>query len=329
MYIDLLLKDVRAIVGSCADDSDGNTMRIQRIASLKSAQAHDLAVILERGDLSVFQQLSLEAINSSQAGFLLTQRQLPHLLNKQCIIVPDVLAALKQLVQSARRCDEQCSKATPVIGQGSTVHPSAVISPGAIVGNNCTIMANTFVGNDCVIGDNVILYPGVALLDRCTVGDDSIIHANVVIGSDGFGYHVGVTGLDKIPQIGIVAIGNNVEIGAGCMIDRASFDATVIGDGVKIDNGVHIAHNVTIGAHTAILAQTGIAGSTTIGAGCQIGGQVAIKDHVAIGNRVKIVSKSAVMRDVADDQVIAGIPAVPFSQWKRMVVAFQRRGKVN
>jgi UDP-3-O-[3-hydroxymyristoyl] glucosamine N-acyltransferase len=162
--------------------------------------------------------------------------------------------------------------------------------------------------------------PGVIILDRCHIGDNSIIHAGTVIGSDGFGYQVSQTGMKKIPQIGIVDIGKYVEIGANCSIDRAAFDVTQIGNGVKMDNGCHIAHNVIIGDHTAILAQTGIAGGVKIGMGCMIGGQVAIKDHVVIGDGVKVVSKSGVLTDVSNGQTVAGIPAIPFSQWKRTVV---------
>ena len=120
----------------------------------------------------------------------------------------------------------------------------------------------------------------------------------------------------------IVQIGSNVEIGICTAITRASFDKTIIGDGCKIDNLVQIAHNVIIGSHTAILAQTGIAGGVQIGIGCQIGGQVAIKDHLKIGNGAKIVSKSGVMKDVKAGEVVAGIPALPFSEWKRSSVLF-------
>jgi UDP-3-O-[3-hydroxymyristoyl] glucosamine N-acyltransferase len=131
-------------------------------------------------------------------------------------------------------------------------------------------------------------------------------------------------GLRKVPHVGIVRIGKHVEIGANTTIDRSEFGETVVGDGVKIDNCVHIAHNVKIGPGSAILAHTGVAGSVEIGTGCQIGGQVAIKDHIKIGDGAKIVSKSAVMRDVAPKAVVCGIPSMPFSQWKRVMVVLAR-----
>ena len=149
-------------------------------------------------------------------------------------------------------------------------------------------------------------------------------YEEIFIGSDGFGYKVTKAGMQKIPHTGVVTVGRGVEIGANCSIDRALFDATVIGDGVKIDNNVHVAHNVIIGSGSAILAQTGIAGSAVIGMGCQIGGQVAIKNNVRIGNFAKVVSKSGVLNDIKDGETVAGIPAIPFGQWKRFVVASQK-----
>ena len=152
------------------------------------------------------------------------------------------------------------------------------------------------------------------------MGDDSIINAGALIGSDGFGYRITKRGLQKIPHVGIVRIGRGVEVGGNASIDRAAFDATVIGDGVKLDNMVHIAHNVHIGAHTAILAQTAVAGSVRIGMGCLIGAHVVIKDHVTLGNKVRVVSKAGVMRDTPDNQTVAGVPAMPFLAWKRLTV---------
>ncbi|MCK4517978.1 UDP-3-O-(3-hydroxymyristoyl)glucosamine N-acyltransferase [Candidatus Babeliales bacterium] len=211
-----------------------------------------------------------------------------------------------------------------IVEDNVSIGAGAVIEDDAKIGYGATIGANVFVGQGAVVGCGVVLHPGVKILERSVVGDNTIIHSGAVIGSDGFGYRVMKTGLRKITHIGIVIIGKSVEIGANTTIDRAEFDQTVIGDGVKLDNQVHIAHNVKIGPHTAILAQTGIAGSTIIGAGCQIGGQVAIKDHLTIGNEVKIVSKSAVMKNLKDGEIVCGIPSMPFSQWKRMMVALAR-----
>ena len=261
-------------------------------------------------------------LKNSKAGFLISC--VADLPEKKYIIVKDAVEAFTKLVdyltvQSfASKLDT--GKSEKNVSPTALVDPLAVICDGATVGNGSIVNALAFVGRNCVIGAGVVLYPGAKILDNCIIGDGSIIHAGAVIGSDGFGYKVTKQGMQKIPQIGIVRIGRMVEIGANCTIDRASFDETVIGDGVKMDNLVHIAHNVKIGPSCAILAQTGIAGSVQIGIGCQIGGQVAIKNDTKIGNGVKIVSKSAVLNDLVDGEVVCGMPAIPFTKWKRISV---------
>lgn len=283
---------------------------IQNINSLESAGNDDLAVIFDPEDNSVFPALSLEKIQSSNAGVMLASK--PVVDGKSYVIVKDPVVAFEKLAIYMDEC------------VNDLIHPSAIIESTATIGENTCIGANVYIGHGVRIGNNVLLHPGVQVLQNCIVGDGTIIHAGVVIGSDGFGYRVMKTGMRKIPHVGIVRIGSQVEIGANTTIDRALFGETIIGDGVKIDNLVHIAHNVQIGASTAILALTGIAGSVTIGAGCQIGGQVVIRDHITIGNQVKIVSKSAVMKSIPDGQVVCGIPSVSFSQWKRTVVAINK-----
>ena len=244
----------------------------------------------------------------------------------------DPLAALAKLLKFSKPVladDERIAPSAFVhpkaqLADDVVVGPLAVVEEGAVIGAGSEILARTVVGKNCQIGKQVLLHPSVTVLEGCVVGDHTIIHSGAIIGSDGFGYRVTKQGMQKIPHLGNVVIGKHVEIGAGCCIDRAVFESTTIADGVKLDNLVHIAHNVKIGPHTAIIAQTGIAGSTTIGAGCQIGGQVGIKDHITIGNQVKVVSKSAVLRDLPDGAVVAGIPAIPFRQWKRLMVLFSK-----
>jgi len=322
MEINLSLEHILQVVGEKAACSLDRSVLIKRIASLEKAGPEDLAIIVDRGDNSVFDAVSAEKIKQSSAGLFLASS--PLVPGKNYLIVPDALAAFDQIVRRAQygvyvqEKDSIKDSGKYQVGAGAIVSESATIGAGTVIGSLA------FVGNNCVLGQNVHIHAGAKVLDRCIVGDNSIIHAGAVIGSDGFGYQVSRTGLQKIPQIGIVRIGKSVEIGANCTIDRASFDETIIGDGVKLDNSVHIAHNVKIGNHTVILAQTGIAGSVVIGMGCQIGGQVAIKDNVVIGNSVKIVSKSGVMNNLKDGEIVAGIPAIAFSQWKRLVVSLNR-----
>jgi UDP-3-O-[3-hydroxymyristoyl] glucosamine N-acyltransferase len=307
MQVNLTVGQIKEIIkGNCSLD---DSFLIKNISSLERAQEKDLAVVMERGERSVFDAVAVDKIKNSKASLLLAKKAF--VLGKHYFITEDPLGAYYKLLAFLNK-------------QDVATHDSAVIDKSALIGKNVIISAQVFIGKDVVIGDNVIIHPGVKVLDRCIIGDHTIIHAGAVIGSDGFGYSVTKTGLRKIPQIGIVRIGKHVEVGANACIDRATFDETIIGNGVKIDNFVHISHNVIVGDYTAILAQTVVAGSVSIGIGCQIGGHVAIKDNVKIGNGVKVVSKSAVMRDVDDEQIVCGVPSVPFSDWKRTSVILYR-----
>jgi UDP-3-O-[3-hydroxymyristoyl] glucosamine N-acyltransferase len=303
MQLNITVGQMKEIIkGDCSLD---DSFLIYNVSSLESATSHDLAILMDRGDRSVFGAIAEDKIKNSKAALFLSKKAV--VSGKQYFITEDPLGAYYKILAFLKQND-------------AGIHETAVISEGASIGEQVTIGAHAFVGRDVVIGNNVIIHPGAKILDRCIVGDHTIIHSGAVVGSDGFGYSVTKMGLRKIPQVGIVRIGAYVEIGANACLDRATFDETVIGDGVKIDNFVHVSHNVNIGNHTAILAQTIVAGSVEIGAGCQIGGHVAIKDNVKIGNFVKIVSKSAVMRDIKDGQTVCGVPSVPFSDWKRISV---------
>lgn len=227
------------------------------------------------------------------------------------------------------------------------VHPSAVVDPSAKLGNQVQIGANCVIGPRVTLGDQTKIYPGVMVLDdstlgkqciiqsgvvireRCHLGDRCILHPNVVIGADGFGYRPmttpdGQTTLIKIPQIGEVRIGHDVEIGAGTCIDRAKFEATVIGNHCKIDNLCQIAHNCKLGDRVMIAGCTGLAGSVTVGAGAILGGMVAIKDHVTLGENCRIAGNSGVMDHVPAGQTWVGTPALPIKTRAIQELAMQK-----
>jgi len=319
MQIDLNLDELKRIIEFQSELDD--SFLVKNISSLENATQNDLAVLIDRGDRSVFSPISLEKIKKSNAALILTEK--PIVDGKNYLVVKDALKAFQKIVEFVEKKNHE-QKIEKQIDSTAIISKSAVIEDGAKIGTNTFIGEQVFIGKGVEIGSNVKIYPGAKILDRCIIGNNCIIHSGTIIGSDGFGYSVTKLGLCKIPQIGIVKIGNDSEIGANCCIDRAAFDQTFIGNGVKLDNQVHIAHNVFIGDHTVILAQTGIAGGAVIGIGCQIGGQVAIRDHIKIGNGVKIVSKSGVMKDLKDGEIVAGIPALPFLQWKRTTVIFTK-----
>jgi UDP-3-O-[3-hydroxymyristoyl] glucosamine N-acyltransferase len=198
------------------------------------------------------------------------------------------------------------------VGAFTSVGEGAVIGDGAIIYPNVTIEANA------VIGDGTIVYPQVSIYYGCKVGKRCIIHSGVVIGSDGYGFATDEQGYHhKIPQVGIVRIEDEVEIGAGTTIDRAALGETVIGEGTKIDNLVQIGHNVKIGRRCLLVAQVGIAGSTELGESVQVGGQSGFGGHLKIGDRVRVYSKSAVFEDVPDGTWVRGIPAVTQREYVR------------
>lgn len=195
-----------------------------------------------------------------------------------------------------------------VLGKGITIGHNVVIEERSNIGDNTKILANSYIGNDVSIGKNCLIYPNVTIREKTKIGDNCIIHPGVVIGGDGFGFVNTGKEIYKIPQIGHVEIGNNVEIGANTTVDRAAIGKTFIGDNTKIDNLVMVAHNVHIGKNTMIVSQVGIAGSTKIGDNVTIGGQVGIVGHIKIGNNITIGAKSGITSDLKDNQVLAGYP---------------------
>ncbi|MBJ6368525.1 UDP-3-O-(3-hydroxymyristoyl)glucosamine N-acyltransferase [Snuella sedimenti] len=227
------------------------------------------------------------------------------------------------------------------------IHPTAVIHNTAIIGNNCKIGANCYVGKDVELGTGVILYPNVCVFDETTIGDHTVIwsgtvirerteigshcifHTNVSIGADGFGYRPSDNGqgLTKIPQIGKVIIGHQVEIGANSCVDRAKFSATIIGDGCKIDNLVQIAHNSTMGRSCIMAGHSGLAGSVTLGDGVVIGGSASIKDHTTIHSGATVGAGSGVMNNVSAGQTVLGYPAQDARDMLKQWVTIRRLAK--
>ncbi len=211
-----------------------------------------------------------------------------------------------------------------VLGNDLTVYPGVCIAAGATIGNRVVIHPGVVVYEGVTIGDDVTLYANVSIRERCRIGNRVIIHNGAVIGSDGFGYAPEGKGYFKIPQIGIVVLEDDVEIGANTTIDRAAIDKTIIRRGTKIDNLVQIAHNCIIGEDTAIAAQTGIAGSTWIGNRVTIGGQVGIVDHLKICDDTMFGAKSGVIRNIDQPGVFNGNPAMSNKNWLRASSVYAR-----
>lgn len=254
------------------------------------------------------------------------------------IRVADPLAAFVTIVQHFRSArvkknwgiDPRAAvDDTAQIGEGTNIGPFAFVGPETRIGKGCHIHANVSIGPDCTLGDDVVLHPGAVLYEGTVLGNRVTIHANTVIGADGFGYRLKDGQHAKVPQLGHVEIGDDVEIGSCTTIDRGTFQATRIGPGTKIDNLVQIAHNCQIGQHNLIVSQVGIAGSSSTGDYVVMAGQVGIVDHAHIGAGAIIGAKAGVTKDVPAGQRMLGAPATPEREAKRVLMSLEKLPEIR
>jgi UDP-3-O-[3-hydroxymyristoyl] glucosamine N-acyltransferase len=208
------------------------------------------------------------------------------------------------------------------IGDGTAIGPFVTVESGAVIGKNVVIYAGVYIGADCRVGDQTILYPNVVLREETQVGARVIIHAGTVVGTDGYGFATVQGRQYKIPQVGIVVIEDDVEIGGNVAIDRATTGETRIGAGTKIDNLVQIAHNVQIGRDCLIVGQAGIAGSTKVGDRVTMAGQVGVVGHITIGHDAVLAAQSGIMNDVEPGAVVFGSPSRPYRETMRLEAIF-------
>ena len=216
---------------------------------------------------------------------------------------------------------------TATVNDDCYVGPYAVIGDNAVVGRGSSIYAHTVVGDGVTVGEGCVLYPNVTVYDGCKIGARVVIHAGAVIGADGFGFAPTETGYDKIPQLGIVVIEDDVEIGANTCVDRSTMGATIIHKGVKLDNLVQIAHNVEVGCHTVMSSQAGVAGSAKVGEWCMLGGQVGIAGHISIGDRTNVGAQSGVPGGNLARRggaTLMGYPAIDHRTWARQSAALKQ-----
>ena len=303
------LKDIALrFGGSVLGDS---AVTISQIATLDSAQAHQIAFLANSKYRAQLDKTNAGAVILGAADAEATSRSR--------IVCDNPYAYFAKLSAFLNPLPQAVAGIHPsaVIGDGAVISPSAqidahvVIGEGALIGENCVIMSGCNIGAGVVIEENARLYPRVVVYHDCVLGKNLIAHSGVVIGADGFGIAMEEGRWLKIPQIGRVVIGNDVEIGANTTIDRGALDDTVIEDDVKLDNQIQIAHNVRIGAHTAIAGCVGIAGSTSIGRYCRIGGSAGILGHLQIADYVEISSFTLVGKSIKERGSYCGI--FPFS----------------
>ena len=287
---------------------------IEGFNSLEKAQKQELSFLTN--------QKYRHLLSQTQAGAILLRDKIQDAHFHQ-IVSSNPYLALAKLIQFIFK------PKLPELG----IHPSAVIAPDSSFGRNCRIAAHTVIGEKCKIGDrsaifpgvvvgqgsqigsDCIIYPNVVIYHDVVIGSHVIIHANSVIGSDGFGYAKDGDRYFKIQQMGRTFIDDDVEIGAGCTIDRGSMGDTIISRGVKLDNLIQIAHNVTIGENTAIAAQTGISGSSKIGKRVTMAGQVGITGHVTVGDDCILTGRCGLQKNAPEKSILSGYPSMPHRQW--------------
>jgi UDP-3-O-[3-hydroxymyristoyl] glucosamine N-acyltransferase len=301
------LKDIAAQVQG---DLNGADTSITGVSSLPDAGPQDLAYVA--GDRF------LKSAMASKAAAFVVGRPYPELTRPQIVVKNPgyVFARITQQFFTAPYrtrgiAAEVVRGSGVVVGADPSIWPFVTLGDRARLGTRVTLYPGVFIGSDAVLGDDVVLYPNVTVREGCTLGNRVIVHSGTVIGSDGFGYVPHEGRHHKIPQLGIVVIEDDVELGANVTVDRATFGRTVIRRGTKVDNLVQIAHNVTIGEHSILVAQVGIAGSTTLGHHVMVGGQAGLADHLEIGDQVMIAARAGVNRNVSSQQIVSGAPVMP------------------
>ena len=304
---------------------EGKDCLIASIAEISSACAGDLAFISN--------PKYVEYLSTTRATALIIKPEFLDDCSLPALVTNDprlAYAKVANLLYPPRK-SESGINANAIVSESANVDKTAciaagvVISAGVIIGAGTQIGAGSVIDDDVVIGSNTRISANVSIGYGCQLGDDCILHSGVVIGADGFGFVKDGDSFLKIPQIGSVHIGNNVEIGANTTIDRGAVENTVIGNGVKLDNQIQIAHGVTIGDNTVISAATAIAGSTHIGSGCLIGGLVGIIEHLNITDNVMITGRTMVTRSITKSgSYSSSTPMDTTENWRKNSARFRR-----
>jgi len=328
--MEMTLTQIASFLGGKVIGDDG--VVIKAIRALEDAASGDLTFIANRKYLGKLRETKASAILAppgiSAEG-------------KNLVVVEDPYAALGKLMQVyyPPHHGRQGVSEAAYIEEDATVSPDATIFPHAYIGHGAdiargvVIYPGVYVGDHVRIGEDSVLYANVTVYHSCVIGKRVVLHSGVVIGADGFGFASPGRENIKIPQVGIVQIDDDVEIGANTTVDRAAMGKTWIGRNVKIDNLVQIAHNVTIGENCVITAQVGISGSTKLGKSVLVGGQTGMVGHITIGDNVMIAADTKIHKDVPSGSIIGGKPQMPYKEWLKVeacrVKLPEMRAKIN
>lgn len=317
------LKEITALVGG---ELEGNSsVVIKGVSSLKDAK---------EGDITFLGNPKYEfLLDSSKASAIITAKEMRKQVSTPIIRVENPSVAFSKVIALIFPQEKRTSKGVHqtavigkdvVLGKDVSLGPCVVIEDNAQIKDNTVICAGAFIGYGTVVGSDTLIYPNVTIRERSVIGNKVIIHSGTVIGSDGFGFEE-VNGLHhKIPQVGVVVIEDDVEIGACVTIDRARFGKTLIHRGTKIDNLVQIAHNVVVGENSIIVAQAGISGSSVLGKNVILAGQCGIVGHIELGDNVIVGAQAGVTKSVPKNTFVVGSPAKPHQESKKIFAAWSK-----
>ena len=308
-----------------------------RVEGDKDAKVSSFAKI-EEGHEGAISFLSnkkyLHYIYETKSSVVLVDESLALEKNVNCTLIRvksayEAVAQLLQLYESMKPRKRGISDLafidpTAAIGEDCYIGPFAYVGPKCVIGDNSVIHPHAALGDNVIVGKNTEIHSNAVIYHDCKVGNRCILHAGCVIGADGFGFAPSENGYDKIPQIGIVTIEDDVEIGANTCVDRSTMGSIFIRNGVKLDNLVQIAHNTDIGANTVMSSQVGVAGSTKVGEWCMFGGQVGISGHITIGNKVMLGAQSGVPGSIKDGQQLIGTPPMEMRSYFKSQAIFRR-----
>ena len=299
-------------------------IQIQGVAGIREARP---------GDITFIANARYDAyLDETRASAVICSRD-PRVCRVPLVLVDNPYLAFQRVVRIFRPDHDRplpgvhesaVVSAEASVGRDVSIGPHCVVEPGARLGDRVVLLAAVYVGRRAELGDDTYVYPRVVVREDCVLGARCILHPGAVIGSDGFGFAFDAGRYHKVPQVGNVVIGDDVEIGANTTVDRATTHSTKIGDGTKIDNLVQIGHNVSIGRHCIVVAQVGISGSTELDDYVTLGGQAGLVGHIKVGRGAMVGAQSGVTKSVPAESVVSGYPAVPHSLWKRLTAMVQK-----
>ena len=299
----------------------------------ENREISDVKGLAEAGsdDISFAVEPYTEYLPQVHAGAVITEKEYPA-GNNTLVLVENPRLAFSKLLElfHPRQSVEQGIHSTAVVDKSAKIGENTAVMAYAVIGKNVRIGAGSvvypyvFIGDNVTIGANAAIYPGAVIMENTVMGDNAVIRAHAVIGGEGFGFATKDGKHTRIPQIGNVTIGDDVEIGACTTIDNGTLGSTKVGRGTKIDNLVHLGHNVEIGEDCFVIAQTGIAGSTKVGNHVTFAGQTGCTGHITIGDNVTFAGKSGIVGNVASNTINAGFPARPHIEWSRTQVYIKK-----